>query len=649
MAILSKQAIYAEHLIQNSMDFIGAADKDGAIIEYNPAALKAFGYTLEELRLLPYHELYASEEDYKRVSHALDTEGQFRGEILNRRKNGETFTCFLSANVILDDDGIVVGIMGISRDISREKELAHQLQIQNEKNAQLVEELGELSRIAINVVNGIVITDVDGRMKWSNESFSRLTGYSQEELIGLRPSELFRVPHFYEETFRELTKNGPNFDVPIQVPHYHKNGGLYWILVESTPVYDDNGQLIEIIEICTEITSQKRAELALIESESNFRQMSETIEDIFFLYNVIDREYEYISPNSEKMLGVGPEFFYNGGEFVNSFVDEEDRYSIRRGRLDILNGKPYDVEYRIQVKNTTKWIRERAYPVKGEDNDIIKASGIISDITRIKQDRELIDIQNRAIAESITYAQHIQDSTLQDEEDVQEVFPESFLYFLPKSELSGDFYIIDTITTNDGKKLPSFIIADCTGHGVPGAILSILCTSLVKQSLANRDVNSPADALDLIRRQLAKLFDGGASYQIMDGMDVGFGVINPEERQLTFSGANLTAHILRDGNWIELRGSKQHVGYTENPSPFENVTFDYKTNDQLYLFTDGFVDQFGGSQNKKYLKRKLMAFIESIADEPMNIQRDMIEMEFLEWKGNEEQTDDICCFGFKFD
>jgi len=303
----------------------------------------------------------------------------------------------------------------------------------------------------------------------------------------------------------------------------------------------------------------------------------------------------------------------------------------------------------VNVNDEIRWLRERAFPVTSEDGDIIKGSGVVSDITKSKRDQELLDEQNRDIAESITYAKHIQNSTLQDEEDINRIFKEAFLFFLPKGELSGDFYIADHVNTNSGKKYPLFIVADCTGHGVPGAILSILCISLVRQTLSNRNINSPSEALDFVREQLAKIFQSGDSRKIKDGMDVGFGVIDEANRQIRYSGAKMTAFILRDSKWIEIKGSKQHVGYTEKPLPFKDVTFDYQSGDQLYMFTDGFVDQFGGENNKKYMKRRLMSYVASIADQPMEKQRELIEKEFHDWKGQEEQTDDICCFGLKLD
>lgn len=650
MVSINRQAAYAEHLMKNSQDFIGAADENGFIIEYNPAALRAFGYTKEEMEELHVRALYATDDDFKRVVKQLSDKGEFKGEVRNRRKNGEEFICHLTTNIMINEEGHNVGTMSVSRDISHEKELAKQLELQNVKNKKLIDELVSLSRIATKVSNGIVITDPDGRMKWCNDSFSRITGYSNNELIGFKPSELFRVPHFFKDSFEQISNETHGEANTVQVPHYHKDGTLYWILVESTPVHNEEGELTEIIEICTEITGQKKAEMALVESETNFRQMSETIEDVFFLFNVLDKEYEYVSPNSAQIMGLSPDFFYAGKDYLDQFVHKDDRHLIRRGRLDIINGRTYDIEYRIEVEGHIKWLHERAFPFKDESGQIIKASGVVSDITQLKKDQELIDRQNFKIAESISYAQHIQQSTIQDIQDVKLTFEDSFVFFSPKDELSGDFYITGEVVTDSFMKLPVFVVGDCTGHGVPGAILSILCISLMRQTFWDRDINSPAEALGVVRNQLAKLFySGGESLKIKDGMDVGIGVLYKEKKQLVYSGAMMNAFIYRDKSWIELKGSKQHVGYSEKPMPFKNIVFDYQTGDQLYMFTDGFVDQFGGANNKKYMKRKLMKFVASIAHEPMDDQRKMIEEEFLSWKGNEEQTDDICCFGFKFD
>ncbi|MFT5858854.1 MAG: PAS domain S-box-containing protein [Flavobacteriaceae bacterium] len=647
MKNLSRQELYANYLISNSLDYICASDTHGAITEFNPSAERAFGYTKDELIGLDSDVIYANRAEFERVGRSLDATGKYSGEVENIRKNGELFTCYLSANKIFDNNDVEVGIMGVSRDITKEKKLIHALEVQDEEKTELLKEFRSLSQIATSVMNGIVITDVSGRIQWSNDSFTRITGYEREEMLGYLPSELFRIPHFFQEEFLKFSAGGPNFDEAIQVPYYRKNGELYWIIVESTPVYNDDGELKEIIEVCTEITDQKNAELALIESEKNFRQISETIQDVFFLYNNTDRDYEYMSPNAFDILGMEPDQFYDNEPFINKMILEEDRHIIRKARLDNLNNKAYNVEYRIVVEEEIRWINERAFPITDNDGSISKSSGVCSDITAAKRDRELIDLQNKDINESIQYAMLIQEATLPQKSDMDEIIPENFIFYRPKGMLGGDFFVVDHIKSNQSQEYTAFVVADCTGHGVPGAILSILCSSLIKQSLTNHEVDSPSKALDVVRGQLAKLFMSHDSKQMKDGMDVAFCVLNPAKNILSFAGANLSCHILRDDNWIELKGDKQHVGYSDINIDFNSQDHPYKTGDLVYLFTDGFADQFGGDKNKKYMRRKLLAFLKTVSQEPMNVQQDLLKSEFDKWKGDAEQTDDVCVLGVR--
>lgn len=642
----SHREIYAEYLIENSLEFISASDNSGVIIEFNPAASRAFGYTKDEIVGLDASVLYADKKSFDKVMYALDTTGKFSGEVQNKRKNGEIFTCFLSANTLYNDEGEVIGVMGVSRDITLEKELALSQKKAKSQNSELLKEVERLSQIATSVFNGIVITDVSGRMTWCNASFERLTEYTLDELRGKRPSEIFRVPHFFEEEFRELISGGPVFNEPLQIPHYKKNGDMYWVLVESTPVYDkETGKLKQIIEVCTEITDQKKAEIALQESEQNFRQISETIDDVFFLYNLFLKEYEYVSPNCLEILGVEDTYFYEGREFINGYIIEEDRHILRNARMGIPSAIPYDVEYRIELDGERRWIRERAFPIKDADGKVVKGSGVCTDVTVIKENMELIERQNQDINQSIEYAKRIQDATLPDPGEINEIFEDYFVFYEPKGLLSGDFYILDTIATNQGETLSAFVVADCTGHGVPGAILSILCNSLVKQSFSNRDIHSPAQALDLIRSQLNRLFETNDGAQMKDGMDVAFCAYNPDTHKLFFAGANSSCMILRDNEWIELKGDKQHVGYTENAVRFRHQEFDCQKGDRIYLFTDGFSDQFGGPRNKKYLRRKFLDFVKKINKHPLSEQQALLDREFANWKGMNEQTDDVCVLG----
>ena len=637
---------YKEQLILNSLECICSSDAEGRIFEFNPAAEKVFGYSKEEVVARGIEVLYASEKELQRISETLEKRGRYIGEVVNKRKNGEIFVSFLSANVIFDSEGNQIGTMGISHDITKEKELVREVEKNNREKEGLITEIQELSQIATSITNGIYITDKNDKVLWSNEGFLKMTGYQLEDFKGRRPSEVLRIPHFYEETFNRIANSGPVYPKAVQIPIYTQGGELIWMLVETTAVLDEDGLLDQVIGVCTEITAQKKAEMALQESEQNFRKISETIDDVFYLYNIFDMEYEYMSPKCTDVLGVPQEFFFEGKQFID-LIHEDDRHIFKRCLIGLKNRQAFDVEYRLVIDGKVRWIHERGYPVIDNDGRVIKRSGICSDVTKEKYTRELLDKQNRDINESIEYARLIQEATLTSESDVKEIFEDSFVLYKPMNVLSGDFYIVDKMRSNSGDELIAFIVADCTGHGVPGAILSILCNSLLKQTFSNHDVNSPGQALNVVRDQLIKSFRTTSDEQMRDGMDVGFGVLDTTNNKIYFAGANMSCYIARDGKLIEVKGDRQHVGYGSEGVSFTDHKLDFEKGDVIYMTTDGFVDQFGGDKNKRYMSKRLQSLMKKVAVLPISEQEALFLSEFEEWKGNNDQTDDMCLLGIR--
>lgn len=638
---------YARDLIHNSLDCISTSNKEGQLVVFNPAAESTFGYSLEEVKTLGYNVMFASQEEFQRIHEIIESQGFYKGEVLNKRKNGEIFTSYLSANQVLDQNGELVGMMGVSRDISLEKNQQATLQEKLNENEILFNEIQNLSEIATSVTNGIIETDVNGIVLWGNKSFERMSGYSLTELLGKKLNDVFETPSFFVKRSIELEKGKPHFNRPIQYAHKRKNGEVFWVLVESTPILTTDGKIKKIIEVCTEISEQKATEFALVRSEQNFRQISETIEDVFYLYNIVDKKYEYISSNCSNILGADQEFFYTGKSHTESYVLDEDKAITLAAKEQIENGQSYDIEFRMMIHGEIRWIRERSNAIKNDSGLIIRNSGICSDITEAKINLALIEEQNASINESLAYARRIQNATLPSKEEIETLFPDHFVFYQPKDNISGDFYVIDSGKTNSGTDFLAFIVADCTGHGVPGGILSILCNSLLKQSLKESNVNSPADALEWVKNQLNLLFHSSAEKPINDGMDVGFCVYMPENKQLSFSGANLSCWVIRKNKLILIKGDRQHVGYMENAKQYTNHTVDIQDGDAIYLSTDGIVDQFGGESNKKFMRKKFVNLLCKNAHLPMLEQKEIIIHAYNEWKGKGEQTDDICVFGVR--
>ncbi|MFN3918215.1 MAG: 7TM diverse intracellular signaling domain-containing protein [Flavobacteriales bacterium] len=267
----------------------------------------------------------------------------------------------------------------------------------------------------------------------------------------------------------------------------------------------------------------------------------------------------------------------------------------------------------------------------------------------------VIEEKNKHITDSINYAQRIQDAIMPGVDEVKKLLCTALVYYKPKDIVSGDFYLVEPVTTNDGKELQAFAVADCTGHGVPGAFLSMLCSSFLKQSLVERTVNSPADALDFVSYRLENFLKQKSDLYLKDGMDIAFCVLDKENDRLYFSGANRPLFIVRKGQLIEIKGNSQHVGVVEERKSFTNHSFDLEQEDEIYLFSDGYVDQFG-AENHDQIKRggkkfklgrfrRLLLSLEGLSSEG---KLHVINKTYIDWKGDLEQVDDICLLCLRY-
>jgi PAS domain S-box-containing protein len=227
---------------------------------------------------------------------------------------------------------------------------------------------------------------------------------------------------------------------------------------------------------------------------------------------------------------------------------------------------------------------------------------------RLKYENEIKEInhelkeKNKDITDSIRYALRIQQAILPEEEKVQKLLQEHFIFYRPKDIVSGDFYYIDRIRTNDGIELTGAAVADCTGHGVPGAFMTMLGSSFLKQSLTELSVNSPGEAISFVdtKIQEALKYKEKQSF-IRDGMDISFCVIGPERKNLYFAGANHVSYIVHADKTITyMKGDHQAVGQIKPDGfSFRTQTVPIVKGDSLYMFTDGFADQVRWPERKE--------------------------------------------------
>lgn len=287
---------------------------------------------------------------------------------------------------------------------------------------------------------------------------------------------------------------------------------------------------------------------------------------------------------------------------------------------------------------------------------------------QINLQRQMIDIRNKEIKDSIEYSKRIQQSILLEQDALSEFATDSCILFMPKDVVSGDFYWFSHVqTTNDasttagkhkaGANILVVAAVDCTGHGVPGAFMSIIGNSLLNQTLNNLSITSAAKALDFVNEELKKsLNKNSLETPLKDGMDMALCTIDFDNMYAEFAGANNPLYIVRNKELIQYNADKQAISASSEilAKPFTNTSIQLQKGDCLYLFTDGFADQFGGEHleggkpgGKKYMYKRFKELLVEISHEPMNKQRLLLKTAFDSWKGPLEQVDDVLVIGIR--
>lgn len=259
----------------------------------------------------------------------------------------------------------------------------------------------------------------------------------------------------------------------------------------------------------------------------------------------------------------------------------------------------------------------------------------------IEKQKHLVDQKNKEVTDSITYAKRIQEAILPTPFEMNRHLKDGFVIYSPKDIVAGDFYWMETI--NDEVV---FAVADCTGHGVPGAMVSIVCHGALNRAVREYKLSDPGKILDKTKELVIETFEK-SNTEVKDGMDIALCSINLKQRTIQFAGANNPLYIVRDKKIIELKGDKQPIGVHESSEAFTTHTMEIYSNDMLYVFTDGIVDQFGGPKGKKLMHKALKDILVSVNDKSMDEQKKLIENNFVSWKGNLEQIDDVCIIGVK--
>jgi serine phosphatase RsbU (regulator of sigma subunit) len=262
----------------------------------------------------------------------------------------------------------------------------------------------------------------------------------------------------------------------------------------------------------------------------------------------------------------------------------------------------------------------------------------------LKQAYDLIEEKNRDITASINYASRIQRAILPEQKEIKGLTKKCFILYIPKDIVSGDFYWFTKVKNK-------LIIAagDCTGHGVPGALMSMLGISFLEEIISKRGILDSGEILSELRNEIQRaLHQKGFREGTKDGMDISLCIVDYKEKSVQYSGAYNDLYLIRENVLIEYKADRMPIGiYDLSNEKFTRHDFQFMPRDVIYMFSDGFADQFGGPDNKKYKYASLKNFLLKINNLPLNKQKMKLENEFYSWKGANLQVDDVLILGLK--
>jgi serine phosphatase RsbU (regulator of sigma subunit) len=283
------------------------------------------------------------------------------------------------------------------------------------------------------------------------------------------------------------------------------------------------------------------------------------------------------------------------------------------------------------------YIKNREHKLKIHQKELENKIDIATE--DIKQQKYIIEEHQKGTIDSINYARRIQYALLANDDLLKQNLLEHFVLFNPKDIISGDFYW----ATEYNNKF-YLAVCDSTGHGVPGAFMSLLNMGFLSEAIKEKNISQPNEILNYVR---TRLIDSIGNEGQQDGMDAILMCFDKETNSITYAGANNHPVLIRNNEIIIFPKDKMPVGKGEKTESFTLQTMDLQKNDVLYLYTDGYADQFGGPKGKKFKYKPLNELLLSISKDSMAMQQKILDTNFVDWKDNLEQVDDVCIIGIR--
>ncbi|MFO7864033.1 MAG: PAS domain-containing protein, partial [Salinivirgaceae bacterium] len=472
--------------------------------------------------------------------------------------------------------------------------------------------------------NSIMITNKNGEIEYVNTAFETISGYTKQEVLGKNPRFL-KTGHTSSAEYEELWRTISSGKVwQGQMLNKRKNGTTYWEESTISPVLDDSGKIDTYIAIKEDVTEKRK----LKEEMKSMALFAELNPEPVFRFNASGTILK-----SNPAANLAFEMKNITGENIEKLLPEMQRFDCEQ----------FISDEKIEIIEATIYNRIYRFILRG-----LSSAGVVqtygSDITKRKHAEEKIRKQKDSIDSSIQYASRIQSAVLPSKNYLSERFTDSFIFYKPRDVVSGDFYWIKQF---EHKTI--VVAADCTGHGVPGAFMSMLGIALLNEIVNNEPNNEAGIILDKLRANLkATLAQNESRAEAKDGMDMSLCIVEHEKNTMQFAGAYNSIYIIRNNELIEYKADKMPIGSHIKEKPhFTSHNIELIPNDAVYMLSDGYPDQFGGEKGLKFSKKAIKNLMISKAHLPMQEQKEHFETTFEAWKNTNDQIDDVLVLGFR--
>ncbi len=523
---------------------------------------------------------------------------------------------------------------------------SEELERSNKKLEEQIEEVNRTQKrmqlLLENASEVITIYEDDESIRYISPSVETILGYNQKELIG--SSDIDNVhPDYHEvmKAFFEKLREHPEERASVQYEYKTKHGDFIWIETTGTNAMS-NPAIHGFILNSRDITERRRAEQET-RMRSKMQALSENSPDL--ITRLENEAISYINPVIESYTGQKPSLFLN-----KKMQETEIDKAIIDGWLRVLEevnatNKTVATEMDFPSELGQRVMQVNAIPEFDENSKLESVLVVSHDITERKMIELEIQNKNKKITESINYAKRIQTAILPNNRVINKTLPDSFILYKPRDVVSGDFPWYMQV------KDDIFIAAvDCTGHGVPGALLSLIGYFLLNDIVRSRKITEPGIILDLLDEGVTKTLRQDEDSTTKDGMDIALCKINMNTREVEYAGAHRPLYAMKNGAMEEVKGNKFPIGggIYKNQTNFTNTKLTLAAGDSIYFSSDGFPDQFGGPEGRKFGPKKVRDVIERVHKMPMDDAHKIFDEEWENWRGEHKQTDDVLLIGIKF-